>query len=67
LGKSPRGIAFGEVDKKSGAGRAGCARPRSRGRTLLALTRPCQALPAFANHGWSWRRKMAAISSADTP
>jgi hypothetical protein len=68
LGKSPRGIAFGEVDKKSGAGRAGCARPRSRGRTLLALYPAVPGpLPAFANHGWSWRRKMAAISSADTP
>lgn len=68
LGKSPRGIACGEVDKKSGAGRAGYARPRSRGRTLLALYPAVPGpLPAFANHGWSWRRKMAAISSADTP
>jgi hypothetical protein len=54
-------------DKKSGAGRGGMPGPGHMDGTLFALTRPCQALPAFANHGWSWRRKMAAISSADTP
>jgi hypothetical protein len=58
LGKSPRGIACGEVDKKSGAGRAGCPAP-------VTWTDAPRALPGRARPFASLRQSWLVLAPQD--